>query len=80
MKVFWLLLLAALQNQNENTALWLLFLAAIGITAVAAFCCGRTALRAFGGISGDLAGWFLVKEEFWLLAALTAVQLGGRGL
>ena len=59
---------------------WLLFLAAIGITAVAAFCCGRTALREFGGISGDLAGWFLVKEEFWLLAALTAVQLGGRGL
>ena len=29
MKVFWLLLLAALKNQNENTALWLLFPAAL---------------------------------------------------
>lgn len=34
----------------------------------------RTAKREFGGASGDLAGWFLVKAEFWMLAALTAAQ------
>ena len=34
-----------------------------------------TAMKRFGGVSGDLAGWFLVKLEFWLLAALVAVQL-----
>lgn len=35
-----------------------------------------TARREFGGTSGDLAGWFLVKAEFWMLAALVAVQYG----
>lgn len=29
-----------------------------------------TSRRQFGGLSGDLAGWFLVKTEFWTLAAL----------
>lgn len=38
---------------------------------------GRTAWRSFGGTSGDLAGWYLVKLEFWLLAALYAAQIGG---
>ena len=37
----------------------------------------RTARREFGGVSGDLAGWFLVKAEFWMLAALVAVQYMG---
>ena len=36
--------------------------------------------RQFGGLSGDLAGWFLVKVEFWLLAALVAARLWERGL
>ena len=54
---------------------WRVFLAALCVTAAVALRCGRTALRQFGGVSGDLAGWFLVKEEFWLLAALVAVQL-----
>ena len=54
---------------------WTVFLAALCVTAAVALRCGRTALRQFGGVSGDLAGWFLVKEEFWLLAALVAVQL-----
>ena len=27
----------------------------------------------FGGLSGDLAGWFLQKAEFWMLAALVAI-------
>ena len=54
---------------------WRIFLAALCVSAAAALRCGRTALRQFGGVSGDLAGWFLVKEEFWLLAAVVAVQL-----
>ncbi len=36
----------------------------------------RTARREFGGISGDLAGWFLQKAEFWMLAALVLCQYG----
>ena len=36
--------------------------------------------RAFGGMSGDLAGWFLIKAEFWLFAAQVAAQLWERGL
>ena len=31
----------------------------------------------FGGITGDLAGWFLQKAEIWMLAALAACQWGG---
>ncbi len=31
----------------------------------------------FGGITGDLAGWFLQKAEIWMLAALCACQWGG---
>ena len=30
----------------------------------------RVAMHQFGGISGDLAGWFLQKAELWTLAAL----------
>ena len=33
--------------------------------------------REFGGITGDLAGWFLQRCELWMLAALVAVQLAG---
>ena len=35
------------------------------------------ALKQFGGITGDLAGWFLQKTELWMLAALCACQWGG---
>ena len=35
----------------------------------------RIALKQFGGITGDLAGWFLQRAEIWMLGALTAVQL-----
>ena len=34
-----------------------------------------TADREFGGLSGDLAGWFLQRCELWMLGALTACQL-----
>ena len=33
--------------------------------------------RQFGGITGDLAGWFLQKAELWMLAALAAWPTGG---
>ena len=33
--------------------------------------------KQFGGITGDLAGWFLQKTELWMLAALAACQWGG---
>lgn len=32
------------------------------------------ALKQFGGLSGDLAGWFLQTAELWMLAVLCAVQ------
>ena len=31
--------------------------------------------KQFGGITGDLAGWFLVQAEKWMLIALVAVEL-----
>lgn len=34
-----------------------------------------TADRQFGGLSGDLAGWFLQRAELWMLGALAACQL-----
>ena len=56
---------------------WPLFSASLVVTFAVSLRCRYTALKDFGGVSGDLAGWFLVKEEFWLLAALAAVQSGG---
>ena len=35
----------------------------------------RTARVRFGGVSGDLAGWFLQKAEVWMLAGLVATAL-----
>ena len=35
------------------------------------------AVKQFGGITGDLAGWFLQKAELWMLAALMLSQWGG---
>ena len=40
----------------------------------------RTALRQFGGLSGDLAGWFLQRAELWMLAALVCCQIIEEGL
>ena len=69
----------------------LLFLAALLSAALAALGGGVLAAAAlavfwryhavaktqFGGITGDLAGWFLQKAELWMLAALAACQWGG---
>jgi adenosylcobinamide-GDP ribazoletransferase len=37
-----------------------------------------TARRRFGGVSGDLAGWFLQMAELWMLAALCLAEYGER--
>lgn len=37
----------------------------------------HVAVKQFGGITGDLAGWFLQKCEIWMLAALAACQWWG---
>ena len=52
-----------------------------GWTGLAAFCCGLltlgafrlTVVRRFGGLSGDLSGWFLQMCEITTLAALVVV-------
>ena len=38
------------------------------------------AQKQFGGLSGDLAGWFLQRAELWMLAALVACQLTYGGI
>lgn len=35
---------------------------------------GRMAAKQFGGLSGDLAGWFLQTAELWMLGAVCMVQ------
>ena len=30
--------------------------------------------KKFGGITGDLSGWFLQKAEWWMMAALVLLQ------
>ena len=37
----------------------------------------HTAKKQFGGITGDLAGWFLQRAEVWMLAALVLCQYAG---
>ena len=37
----------------------------------------RLEIREFGGITGDLAGWFLQRAELWMLGALVLSQIGG---
>lgn len=53
--------------------------AGVAMTCAAAAVLARYAYVAeheFGGVSGDLAGWFLQKAEFWMLAALVLAQYG----
>ena len=51
----------------------MVFLTEICVLLIVAIHYADTARRQFGGLSGDLAGWFLVKTEFWTLAAFIAV-------
>ena len=47
----------------------------VALTALAVFrYYGRMAERSFGGVSGDLAGWFLQTAELGMLAALCLGQ------
>ena len=52
---------------------WALVLAALAVL----FYYNKMSAKQFGGITGDLAGWFLQKAELWMLAALAACQWGG---
>lgn len=50
--------------------------AATAVAALAVFeYYHRIAKKEFGGISGDLAGWFLQKAEIWMLAAVVLCQI-----
>lgn len=53
-------------------------LAGAGMVAAALLVLWRyraVAQKQFGGISGDLAGWFLQKTELWMLAVLVFLQI-----
>ena len=61
----------------------LLGLTGVCMAAAAGVCLWRyvrCAQREFGGISGDLAGWFLQKTEWCLLAVLVLWQYGEMAL
>lgn len=58
-------------------------IAGLAMVAAAFFVLWRyrtVAQKQFGGISGDLAGWFLQKTELWMLAALVACRIVEAGL
>ena len=61
---------------------------AVGLTALGGWALVLAALlvfaryhvvsdKQFGGITGDLAGWFLQRAELWMLAVLAVSQWGG---
>ena len=62
---------------------WQMALTVLGggaLAAVALLAMSRyyfVAKKQFGGITGDLAGWFLQRAELWMLAALAVSQWGG---
>ncbi len=50
--------------------------AAALLAAILVFACYyRTAKKEFGGLSGDLAGWFLQKCELWMLIGIYLVEI-----
>ena len=79
---------AADRKRVKNVLLVLVVLLCAGMTALGGGALVLAALavlwryhavsrKQFGGITGDLAGWFLQKAELWMLAALCACQWGG---
>lgn len=51
------------------------------LAAIFVFCVyWRVCKTEFGGLSGDLAGWFLQKAELWMLAALLIRETIGKQL
>ena len=68
--VFFLAVTAVLLFFGRLTGLLMLMTAAL--------VCWRyrtVAVKIFGGVSGDLAGWFLQKAEIWMLTVLVFLQL-----
>lgn len=50
----------------------------MALAALAVFFYYRRMARVqFGGLSGDLAGWFVQTAELWMLAALVLAEYGG---
>ena len=47
---------------------------AVPAAAAVFLCYRRMAENLFGGVSGDLAGWFLQKAELWMLTAICLWQ------
>ena len=47
----------------------------VAAAALVFFTYRRLCERAFGGLSGDLAGWFLQTAELWMLGALVLRQI-----
>lgn len=52
--------------------------ACIAAAVLAGLFCKRTAEREFGGITGDICGWFLQICEIWMLGAGVAADLLAR--
>ncbi|MDR3209264.1 MAG: adenosylcobinamide-GDP ribazoletransferase [Oscillospiraceae bacterium] len=70
------LALAAAMLTRRQTALPFADAYAAPLVAVVFFLhLKRTARVKFGGMSGDLAGWFLQRAEVWMLAAMVAARL-----
>lgn len=60
--------------------IWAGRLTGVGMAVASLFLLWRyrqVAVNQFGGVSGDLAGWFVQRTEFWMLAVLVAGQMGG---
>ena len=75
--VRWILgvLSVALMTLQTVAGLWAGFAMAAAAIIVLGWC-AYIARSRFGGLSGDINGWFLQKCEFWMLAAWMVVQWG----
>ena len=73
-----LLLLAAAVGAAMAALGGLLGAVAVAAGLLAFWRCRVVAQRQFGGLSGDLAGWFGQRAELWMLLAAVMVQLAER--
>ena len=73
-----LLLLAAAVGAAMAALGGLLGAVAVAAGLLAFWRCRVVAQRQFGGLSGDLAGWFVQRAELWMLLAAVMVQLAER--
>ena len=81
--IFYINAMVDSEKRWEQIFLGIMALFALGggvlvlVAGVALWRYHRVAVKQFGGITGDLAGWFLQKCEIWMLAALAVSQWGG---